>query len=593
MKVSDSSGKVFDYNAINDINNAGWGVLSYDGTNMAEVMDTTGKRGTINISQFLSAKGYKPVDTSVLNTPETAIEASPLESWQRIAIGFGTKSGNLDFLNNFYEKATILQNGKYAVSHNGMWYKVDEKGFTLGDIEESLGKIGVVIGSSLGAAGGTFVGGPAGSYAGASGGAIASEYFRQQIGKKMGTVQNTDAVEIVIEGASALAGMALSNAASKFAGKGLRTASQMLKKIDVDSQGGGLLSKVDDFMGISKGSTSTLVNFTDDVTNFKKWKGLKPVGDMSDDINKWQGNLLKGLSQEKERIRVEARSLGKYITPNQVYSQVVDEANGKTLGKYLVEKHINGTADDTLRITSPMLKKFDTMMKTGSVTFDDTSALIEQIDDVMRSAYEGGFNRETLAQSSLGKIRFALGKARDAEFNTGKAFDAMESLLKLTKDAKGKPIFGNSQKTMAVLRELDNPNNELLRNQLMVLASQDEDFAKILLKREIWKASNHFSRLVGSGSHLTKTNVGGSGGGLLSRPGLIGMAAAVGWGHGGLPGLVIGGGLASTVMSPRTVALAVQSTNLLKQLGISAANQATPRLARQELRELGGLQPGG
>jgi hypothetical protein len=166
------------------------------------VENLDGKKLKFDAPGFLKSKGVDPtkVDFS-LNSPDAAIENSPVTSADRLKMSFGNEAGKIDFLKNKFEGVKYDPDGALIVKKNGVWHQVDPDGLGNGnawemtkelmaDLADAAPTIGL-IGASIGAGavtGGTSLVAQAGAQA-AAGGAI--EGIRTSLGRALGTYKAT------------------------------------------------------------------------------------------------------------------------------------------------------------------------------------------------------------------------------------------------------------------------------------------------------------------------------------------------------------------------------------------------------------------
>jgi len=504
---------------------------------------------------------------------ENPINESPLTQRQRLGIGFGTDQGNLDFLKDNYEDAVQQDNGKFLVKQDGRWHKVDEKGASLGDITESVGKGVVALAAGLGEIAG-LPGGPAGVIAGGIAGGAGGEVIRQKIGQKLGTVDQLRGSEIAFEGALGGVGAGLGVAVTKFGGKGLNQVARQIKDAGVDLD--PVISNAwDRVIGVSDGSTRTLLDNIDEVTNFKKWAasgGSDKSLEIADDVVRFVKNQSKELTDIKRSASIRANKQGIKVTPSEILNQQIDEA-GTTLQDFLQQSRVGiDEKADPLAINSPTIKKLTRLLDNPDLGFKDVDDAISLIDQNVK--YNAIPDKEKIAERPLKKIRLALKKSRNESFGVAEDFEELRNIIKSIQTADGKSIFGNVKQTDSILRNLDSPANERTKGILNELGKMNPAFSDILEKRRIWKASNEFNKLVPS-------TQGGFGTG-AGRANQIRSQFQIG---AGITGAAVGGpvagigaaGLAGLGLSPRATAGAVRGATRATRVAVPAVRQGTIR----------------
>jgi len=544
---------------------------------------------------------------------EKPINDSPLSSSQRVNLSYGTQDGNLNYLQENFEDAIDDPNdiGKYLVQKNGLWHRVDEQGLNLGDIQDMVGKAIPTVLSALGEVGGgtvgTFaapgVGTGVGVVAGGTAGGAYGEVLRQREGQRRGTVsqEELDKIEVLTEGALGGLGAGFSLAVKRFGKQGLRLVANKVNKIlgktDAIKAVGkikgttvpkSISSRWDNVIGVSEGSTNTLLNHTDEVTDFGKWtekatgstvRGSKKALEIANDVVKFAKDTTKKFGDIKRVARAEANSLGKTVDPLAVIDTPIDEVTGETLFDFLSRKRVVARKGDALAIDSPMLQRMDKFLNQNSLTFDDIDIAIEQLDAVTK--YNAIPDKERSAQGALKKIRRALKIQRNKAFGVEENFDELSGLIKSVQDADGNSLFKNVKSVDSMLRNIDGGANVRNKEIITQLGEINPAFKEILNKREIWKASNEFSSFLPSSS-------GGFGSGAgranLLRDRVTLGATTVGAIAAGAPGAAVLGGGTALAFAPRVTPHALRALRLGVAGTKATAIQGTGRIG---LRALG------
>jgi hypothetical protein len=528
---------------------------------------------------------------------EKPINQSPLSSKQRIALSFGTSAGNFEYLQNNFEDVETLDDGKYLVQQNGLWHRVDETDITLDDVSDAVGKSVTVLGSVLGEITGGIAGtalapgaGTAtGVIAGGGVGSAAGEFIRQKIGQRLGTVskEDLDEIEIATEGAIGTVGSGIGVAVSRFGKQGLRAAANQVKKTRVPK---AVSSAWDNVIGVADGSTDTLLRNTDEVTNFKKWTangGRDKALDIADDIVNFEKETSKQLKEIKRFASQRAKAENITVRPDEVLNTVIDDGTGETLEQSLTRLRVIAPDTDPLKVTSPMINKAKKLFEqSDQLSFDDIDTFIGQIDDSVK--WGSIPDAEKPAEGALKKMRRALKKQRNTKFGVSEQYDEMSDLITQTQDADGRNLFKTVKRADSLVRNLDSAANARNKTILEELADKSPEFAKILEKRNIWKASNEFNRYLpssrgGYGSGAGRANALRN----IATYGGAGAGATVG----GAPGAIVGGGLATLGLAPKTTARAVRAARIGQAggrvLGMGAGIGARQSGVRVGLQELG------
>lgn len=172
--------------------------LARPGVALVETPD--GQESEFDVSGFLASEGVSNAQIEY-NTPDSALEQSPVDLIDRFKMSFGNTKGNAAYLKNKFEGVTVMDGGELAVKDAGVWKKVDPSGFgdkdgwqvseMLGDLAD-LGGIGVdVAGQVAGGAAGAAIAPGVGAIAGASAGAGAATAVNAVLGRVMGTYEAT------------------------------------------------------------------------------------------------------------------------------------------------------------------------------------------------------------------------------------------------------------------------------------------------------------------------------------------------------------------------------------------------------------------
>lgn len=165
------------------------------------VQDNEGNKFTFNTVRTLAAEGFKPGQLDLrLNTPDSALQESPVSAADRAKLSFGNDKGKVGFLRKQFKEAAFNADGLTVLDKDGIWKQVDPDNYNdpwevAKDLADWAGDV-PVIGGSIGgavAAGGSTLG--FGTAAGAAGGAGAGEGARVAVGKLLGTYDG-DAVDV-------------------------------------------------------------------------------------------------------------------------------------------------------------------------------------------------------------------------------------------------------------------------------------------------------------------------------------------------------------------------------------------------------------
>lgn len=151
----------------------------------------------------------KPVQQA---TPEVTSDKSPLGFWQRTKLSFGDKEGKKAYLKKQGYEVFEDPKGDFILRKGRDVYRLDPKGFDIGDLGDIAGKAIPLATSIAGTAVGAIAGAPTGpgaiasAAAGGAAGGAAGEAARQGIGKLFGVTSGISGKEIAKEGAFGLVG---------------------------------------------------------------------------------------------------------------------------------------------------------------------------------------------------------------------------------------------------------------------------------------------------------------------------------------------------------------------------------------------------
>ena len=191
-----------------------------DAEGKVRIIDPNGQSGTMDVKGLMKANGLPEDMPVVYNSPDEALDKSPVGLMDRIALGLGNAKGQLTYLKKNYQDAKLGADGDMLVKDKGIWHRVDARGLGDGsgwDMAKELagdfadiGKDALVgIGSGVGATAGTGVAGPAGALAGAAAGSGVMSGAVAALGRIVGTYEATPeevAKDIALDSVLGLAG---------------------------------------------------------------------------------------------------------------------------------------------------------------------------------------------------------------------------------------------------------------------------------------------------------------------------------------------------------------------------------------------------
>lgn len=134
------------------------------------VKNEEGQKFNFNPGQFLAANKISPSEAQVIyNTPETALNKSPVGLVDRLKMAVGNSAGSMALLKKKFSDVQQTEDG-LVVKNQGVWQKVDPDFFG-GDIREKATDIAEMLAGGLPVAG-SVLGSGAGLVAGATAGAL-------------------------------------------------------------------------------------------------------------------------------------------------------------------------------------------------------------------------------------------------------------------------------------------------------------------------------------------------------------------------------------------------------------------------------------
>lgn len=178
-----------------------------DKEGVIKVVGPDGNTGQLDVHGLLKSEGIGS-DVSVLyNTPDTAVDSSPVGFADRVALGLGNAKGQLDYLKHNYQDAQLNGEGDVMVKDKGIWHRVDARGLGSGDgwdmakelagdgadlIKDGILAAGGMMGAASGAAGGLFAfgaGAVPGAILGSGAGTAAASTLTMALGRIVNTYQ--------------------------------------------------------------------------------------------------------------------------------------------------------------------------------------------------------------------------------------------------------------------------------------------------------------------------------------------------------------------------------------------------------------------
>jgi hypothetical protein len=252
------------------------------GANDGEVRvnDSYGNPATLNMKKIMGQAGINPNETDIqMNSPDTAVQTSPVGFGDRIRLALGNAKGQIDYLKANYQDAQ-LKDGDLYVKDKGVWHTVDPSGLGdgngwdiakefAGDIADLTKDAIVGTGQVLGAAAGTAAEPGVGTVVGAGLGASVASAGTAALGRILGTY-NSDGPgmvkDVALDGLLGMAGEGVALGAQKAILPALQRTLSKLGSADVNgavkSQAAAYLKQ---FSGIAEHDTMTALTYGDEV----------------------------------------------------------------------------------------------------------------------------------------------------------------------------------------------------------------------------------------------------------------------------------------------------------------------------------------
>jgi hypothetical protein len=255
--------------------------LNGGGANPGEVRvtDSYGNPATLNMNKIIGQSGANPNDYDVvMNTPDTAVNTSPVGFGDRIRLALGNAKGQINYLKANYQDAT-MKDGDLYVKDKGVWHTVDARGLGDGngwDVAKELGGdiadltkdaivgAGQVIGAGVGAAEGGL-----GAIPGAAIGAGVASAGTAALGRILGTYDDTPEGMIKDVALDSFLGFAGEGVALGAKEAIVPTLSKVFSKLSAPEVSGQVKSKIAGYMktltGIPDTDTMTALTYGDEV----------------------------------------------------------------------------------------------------------------------------------------------------------------------------------------------------------------------------------------------------------------------------------------------------------------------------------------
>ena len=160
-----------------------------------------GEEIDLNVNEYLKSKGV-PIDKMSVefNSPESAVDESPVSIEDRAKLALGNTRGQLNYLKGKFEEANYTPASGLVVKDRGVWKKVDKSTMdayevTADIVEGAIGLAPSLLGGGTGASVGALAG-PVGSVVGSGVGAGLAEGIRGTLGRAAGTYDATPDEEL-------------------------------------------------------------------------------------------------------------------------------------------------------------------------------------------------------------------------------------------------------------------------------------------------------------------------------------------------------------------------------------------------------------
>jgi hypothetical protein len=183
------------------------------------VADQRGNEATLNMRELMGKAGMNPAEYNVvLNSPDTALEKSPVGFGDRIRLALGNARGQLNYLKANYQDAQMNEDGDLFVKDKGVWHAMDPRGLgdgngwdlageLAGDVADFTKDAALGVGQLIGATSGAAAGG-VGAVPGAVLGTAVASGATAALGRIVGTYDASPEEVVKDVGLDAFLGLA-------------------------------------------------------------------------------------------------------------------------------------------------------------------------------------------------------------------------------------------------------------------------------------------------------------------------------------------------------------------------------------------------
>lgn len=474
FKGQDGKVKTFDAVSYFKENAPNARITGYDASSGTIKFDEGKGEQEFDLRSFMSDNGMVPTGAKSFNEAETALDSSPVSSWQRFRLGLATsesadiknlydiiaKNGSspeidarleenqhraVSILKKEFEDAKI-SNGEFVVKQKGVWHKVNAPGGDRGDTAEFIGAnglniLGSIAGGVLGGAGGSVVPG-AGTAAGVAGGAAAGGMAGEGVENLLSYAIEQDKIDheglakdLLTEGLTSLVGEGVAKAGVA----GVKATGRAAIKATPDAVKNFAAASVENSIRGLKGFAS------------------KADAKIKDMVASLYGTIGPGMSKAPTRAMLESpetvqRALmyGKKYKLNPVEVQdamestlqksleTVKKANQDRFGE--VMKEVSAKADDSIEVNlDDITKNLELILRGGEDVLDTGAARQNRnfLDPVIGQAKEmaaklKGNKKPSILLDASGNV-IDTGE-KPAILRGAKAIEALSELKKITGD---------------------------------------------------------------------------------------------------------------------------------------------------------------
>lgn len=372
--------------------------VTQDGKYIAQ--DAEGNEGEIDVNGLFQDIGVSPDKADIkFNTPDTALEVSPVSLPDRFKLEVGNEKGAISYLKQNFEKVLPHPERGLVVKNKGVWQQVDPSGLGEGDpwqmsqelaadVLESTREVGDIAASIVGGlAGGALAGlagaptGPgaaatatAGAVAGRTAGVAANSFAMSSLGRFFGTYEaepEEQARDAGIDAMIALTGEAIVPGGKLIFKGGKKVVKSAGRTAPAIATRRALKSLSESVAGTSKDVLSTFISFFSGAPS----KATDQMIDNMDLVDKEAKRIISKVKKSGERLTsnaidetVASEQVGKLSILVDNYEKQVGKTFKQLEGKMLASPGVKSFTANISESIEPSLKSLASI---GVINFDD------------------------------------------------------------------------------------------------------------------------------------------------------------------------------------------------------------------------------